>query len=201
MKKTIAAALAALTLFALSGCAVTKASPLPEKDEPVPEIEIETAPPESTAAEISAAAEPSDSPDVPPDEPDEITEENLAVAELGDIFISLPMPEGWEWEEINDDNGGSFGICFWKSGDRSQYAEVKYWESFGVCGTGLTEEKVDFPSGSSAWIGYYDGGSDWSFVSFCDDHKGFAAINSGLCGEKALTALDMLGRAEIGFTD
>lgn len=50
-----------------------------------------------------------------------------------------------------------------------------YWsDSFGVCGTGLKEETLTL-AGDSVFAGYYDGGKNWTFLSFQGKNSGIVA--------------------------
>ena len=182
MKRAVIA-LAALWICLLCACGSGGASP--PREGPV-----------ETAAEPETAIKPEAGGETPEENP---IEAPLLVAELSksEIYMSLPVFEDWEFELVESDGPG---IRFWRTGDLKGYAELLYYDMFGVCGMGLEEREAEFPSGQPARIGYYDGESDWSFVIFdADGMEGdYAAVNHGLTGGDAMLALSMLGQAAIG---
>ena len=118
-----------------------------------------------------------------------------AVFEKGYINMKLPICEGWEYEIIEDEYPG---IRFMKKGAKDEYAELRYYGMFGVCGTGLEEESTEFPEGQKVRFGYYDGNKEWSFIAFYDAAGDYAATNCGLMDEDADTAVSMLKQAVVG---
>lgn len=99
------------------------------------------------------------------------TEYALQTVSCGNI--SIEIPETWDHELVKEDGGGYFIVI------RPPYEQgcvrVGYWPNFGVCGTGLTEEKTVI-AGMNATVGTYDGSDVWSFITFGDD---YVAINEG----------------------
>ena len=176
MKRTVII-LAALLCFALCGCGSSV------QEEPG-EAAVEAVKPE-------AGGEGSWSGSV------EAPQQTIAEFSRDGICMRLPIFEDWEYELIESDVPG---IRLWRTGDLKGYAELLYYDMFGVCGTGLEEKEAEFPSGRQARVGYYDGASDWDFVIFdVDGFEGdFAAVNHGLTGGDAKLALSMLGQAVIG---
>lgn len=83
--------------------------------------------------------------------------------------ISLTVPEGWKYELCPMDSDslliGDYGICFSPEDAEFGFVEVAYIRSFGVCGTGLSQEEVTV-AGHPAWKGTYDGHGYWDFIGF-----------------------------------
>lgn len=94
--------------------------------------------------------------------------------------ITLTIPKGWEYRlcPVGDDAllSSSYGIQFYPKGQKG-YVEVGYQDTFGVCGTGLKEEKWKI-AGVEANVGYYDGSEIWSFVAFHGDDEKIVALAS-----------------------
>lgn len=93
--------------------------------------------------------------------------------------ISISIPDGWNYEKYPMDSdelmSGMYGICFHPEGVTEGYVELAYFDSFGVCGTGLAEEKVTI-AGNAANIGTYDNHGYWDFVTFQGECKGVVAL-------------------------
>lgn len=83
--------------------------------------------------------------------------------------ITLTIPDTWESEICDVDNTSliltSYGIHLKPTAESEGFVEVGYCDSFGVCGTGLEEKKVTI-AGHEANIGYYDGNTNWNFISW-----------------------------------
>ena len=83
--------------------------------------------------------------------------------------ISLTVPEGWKYELCPMDSDslliGDYGICFSPEDADIGFVEIAYIQSFGVCGTGLSQEEVTV-AGHPAWKGTYDGHAYWDFIGF-----------------------------------
>ena len=83
--------------------------------------------------------------------------------------ITLTLPDTWESEICDVDNTSlistSYGIHLKPTAESEGFVEVGYCDSFGVCGTGLEEKKVTI-AGHEANIGYYDGNTNWNFISW-----------------------------------
>ena len=83
--------------------------------------------------------------------------------------ISLTVPEGWKYELCPMDSDslliGDYGICFFPEDADIGFVEIAYIRSFGVCGTGLSQEEVTV-AGHPAWKGTYDGHTYWDFIGF-----------------------------------
>lgn len=89
-----------------------------------------------------------------------------AECEWKNIKISLSIPEGWKYETAEySEYAGRFGIRFAPEGCDG-WVGLYYYEMFGVCGTGLEEKEITFEDGRKAWMGIYDGGDTFSFITF-----------------------------------
>lgn len=98
------------------------------------------------------------------------TESNEDVIVSGPFgSITLTIPDTWESEICDVDNPSliltSYGIHLKPTAESEGFVEVGYCDSFGVCGTGLKEKKVTI-AGHEANIGYYDGNTNWNFISW-----------------------------------
>lgn len=127
--------------------------------------------------------------------------------------VTLQIPEGWEFEAIAaSDNGITSGLRIWPTnpemptvynepylaeGEESSivfpHATIAFYDyPFGVCGTGLKTETRTLSDGSDVGVGYYDGGTDWSFVSCHLFDQTLAAVNNSLTGADAEQALNIM---------
>lgn len=102
--------------------------------------------------------------------------ENLVTARYSDdaASIELSVPEDWSFEDYSGD--GCCGLILSpKSAPELCYSLLYYERGFGVCGTGLEEERTQLgKDGIEANIGYYDGGERWSFIAFRLDGFSYA---------------------------
>ncbi len=89
--------------------------------------------------------------------------------ELG-YGISVPYVQGWEYMiEEADGSNTTFGISFRPQG-KEGWIHFECLDSFGVCGTGLEQEKY-----KSGYIGTYDGKDIWDFIWQPVGDKSFVA--------------------------
>ena len=90
--------------------------------------------------------------------------------------ISLTIPDGWEYyaEDSGDEN--DFCIAFWPEGQTEGKIKVWYYDSFGVCGTGLEEEKITIGE-YEAYQGTYDNRKTWNFISFLGMPGSYVVLN------------------------
>lgn len=115
------------------------------------------------------------------DQTDSLKLQGMTVTQEGPYgSIALTIPKGWEYRlcPVGDDAllSSSYGIQFYPKGQKG-YVEVGYQDTFGVCGTGLKEEKWKI-AGVEANVGYYDGSEIWSFVAFHGDDEKIVALAS-----------------------
>ena len=95
-------------------------------------------------------------------------EENFILAEYSyeDVYMSAKLPTWWEYETIpygseamsrEFDNG--FGLCFWDESTPELSFRLLYQEGpVGLCGTGLTTDKITLQNGKTASVAIYGGG-------------------------------------------
>ena len=83
----------------------------------------------------------------------------IKTAEYGYQYanIKLQLPKDWEYEiipaeqEDGTDIIQNFGICFFPEEETEMKLELLYWvNGIGICGTGVTIEKVNFQNGMTA---------------------------------------------------
>ena len=83
--------------------------------------------------------------------------------------ISVKIPAGWKCEvcpEGSEDLVASkYGFHIYPENVSEGFIELGYYNLFGVCGTGLTEEKTKI-AGVTARIGTYDDNDFWDFITF-----------------------------------
>lgn len=184
MKKYVVCLLCLASLLVLTACGTAQSAPQePEKEVADSPVAPETVP--TTPVEFSN----------------------------GRACVSLALPEGWEYEPIeNSDMGIMYGIRFrpteltevtvinepFLAADKEPEpivptATIGFFNGpFGVCGTGLAEESKTLSDGTEVRVGYYDGSPNWSFVSFRAANETLAAINDGLVGQDAEDALALI---------
>lgn len=112
--------------------------------------------------------------------------------------ISIEIPPTWTHELTKADDGSYFIII--RPSHETGSIQVGYWPGFGVCGTGLTEEKTRI-AGMEANIGYYDGSSQWSFITFRLEGKTYVVLKDGAeswWGAHGDTVMQILGTLRIG---
>lgn len=127
--------------------------------------------------------------------------ENEVGCEYGYARMTVYLPYGWEYEvrEYHPENH-SFGIDFWPEG-YSGKVSVNFYESFGVCGTGLVQEEITL-AGEAAWMGTYDNRAVWDFISFKYLPGNYVVMTEGVDdwwdthGSEAMEILDNMVLAE-----
>ena len=94
--------------------------------------------------------------------------------------LRVQVPDGWKYElcpagslTVSDQ---AFGVKIWPDSGSDSCVQLYWSDSFGVCGTGLKEETLTL-AGDSVSAGYYDGGKNWTFLSF-------QGKNSGIVGNR-----------------
>lgn len=94
--------------------------------------------------------------------------------------ITLAIPENWNYETYPIDNeelfDGSYGIRFYPKDAAEGYIDLVYADSFGVCGTGLAQEKATI-AGQPASIGTYDNHAYWDFIAFQEQFDGIVVLS------------------------
>ena len=92
--------------------------------------------------------------------------------------ISLTIPDGWEYETEFWTDSVSFDIAFWPAERFEGKIRVCYYDLFGVCGTGLEQEKIKLGN-YEAWKGTYDGHKVWDFISLIGTPGSYVIENEG----------------------
>ena len=86
--------------------------------------------------------------------------------------ISVYLPDTWTAEAAPMDSGkltyGLYGLILKPADAPADHIELTCTDSFGVCGTGLSEEKREL-AGTEAVIGTFDGHAHWDFIAFPGD--------------------------------
>ena len=86
--------------------------------------------------------------------------------------ISVTLPDTWRAEAAPMDSGklmaGLYGLVLRPADAPADHIELTCTDSFGVCGTGLSEEKREL-AGTEAVIGTFDGHAHWDFIAFPRD--------------------------------
>lgn len=114
-------------------------------------------------------------------------------------MLQVTLPEGWTYDTCPEGSDqlvvGDYGIHFYPEDASEGFIELCYVDFFGVCGTGLDQEKVTL-AGDEAYIGTYDHGDNWDFVSFHGTNEGIVALTYAVegwwpeYGEQALEILE-----------
>lgn len=133
-----------------------------------------------------------------------LTQPELVRFGCGYANISLTIPYGWEYETEAWTDSGEFGICgefgvsFWPSGrSEGKIRVLFYGDRFGVCGTGLEEEKIKLGN-YEAWKGTYDNRKVWDFISLIGTPGDYVIENEGAgrwwdeYGDEAMQILNTL---------
>lgn len=96
---------------------------------------------------------------------------------------SIKVYDSWDAQPIMLDDG-QWGLTLTPKAQPQLKYYLEFYkqeQGFGVCGTGLEEEKTVI-GGMEANVGYYDGADYWSFVSFdCGGVSG--SLTWGIDGE------------------
>lgn len=87
--------------------------------------------------------------------------------------LTVQLPDGWTGEVLEQGSerlqelgsGAVCALCIRPAAQKMGWVEIGLQPSFGVCGTGLTQEKITL-AGQEASVGTYEGERIWSFVSF-----------------------------------
>ena len=85
-----------------------------------------------------------------------------------------------------------YGLKLYKNNEE-QYAMLYFYTNkFGVCGTGRSSEDIVLDNGNKAAIGYYDGSTNWSDISFYDINESIAVLNYGLVDDDAKEVIEFI---------
>ena len=104
----------------------------------------------SGCAADAPANDPTGNIDTP--EPQPTVTGETAVYTSGYVDIALTIPEGWQWESVQDKSMGTEGIRFRKTDDKAVSFELLCWRNgYGICGTGVTSEELTLSGGQKLW--------------------------------------------------
>lgn len=96
--------------------------------------------------------------------------------------LSILIPDTWTAEPAPMDSGklmdGLYGLILKPTDAPADHLELYCTDSFGVCGTGLSEETRDL-AGCAAVIGTFDDHAHWDFVAFPKDGAQIVARHTG----------------------
>ena len=114
---------------------------------------------------------------------------------IDNINLELNIPNEWNYKEIprnEDNNFYKFALKLYKNSEE-QYAMLYFYNNqFGVCGTGRTSESIVLNNGKEAIIGYYDGNTNWSDISFYSMNKNIAVMNNNLINDDANEVIEFI---------
>lgn len=122
-----------------------------------------------------------------------IINEKQAIYDVNNDYLNLTIPDDWEFEIITDFTNSMYrcGLKIYPKNSEN-CMNVYCTNSFGVCGTGLKVEKINLNNGIEVEVGYYNNNENWEYAYFEDVEYKIAAWNSGLIGEDANIALEIL---------
>ena len=101
-----------------------------------------------------AAKMPADDPtgNVNTPDPQPVITGETATYTSGYVDMALTIPEGWQWESVQDKSMSTEGIRFRKTGDKAVSFELLCWRNgYGICGTGVTSEELTLSGGQKVW--------------------------------------------------
>ena len=107
--------------------------------------------------------------------------------------ISIKIPDSWEYETISDvmDDVLNEVHLYPDFNKKNVYMSFrKDKKPLGVCGTFLTTEKLSLNNGKEATVGYYDGGTNWSFINIASEN--LFSWNSGLTEEQSKIGIEIM---------
>ena len=114
---------------------------------------------------------------------------------VDNVYIELKIPSEWKYEELqkNPDNEFyKFALKLYKDSEEKYAVLYFYNNSFGVCGTGRSSEKITLNNGQEAIIGYYDKNTNWNDISFYNYNKYIAVMNYGLINDEAKEVIEFI---------
>ena len=121
--------------------------------------------------------------------------------------MSINIPEGWEYE-INEytEGSSSFGISFWPEGETEGKLKFLYYEAFGVCGTGLSQEIIKIGN-YEASKATYGNSKVWNFIALRVEPRWYVILNEGATEwlakrmEEVMAIIETICVAEEAFTE
>lgn len=116
---------------------------------------------------------------------------------VDNMEIKWHIPSSWNYEEVETNNNILFSLKLYKE-NKENYALLNVYEdSYGVCGTGRTEDTFTLNNNQEAIIGYYYNNPIWSDISFKDYASRVAIINYSLKENDAKEILEFIKTLEI----
>lgn len=115
--------------------------------------------------------------------------------------ITLTVPYDWEYTTARSANSIDYCIEFWPKGQEKGKLQLWYYDAFGVCGTGLKEEKITL-AGYEANEGTYDNKKLWDYISLIGTPGKYVVMNQGAeiwwdeYGDEAMEILEGMKVAE-----
>ncbi len=97
----------------------------------------------------------------------------------GDVNMSIDIPSDWEYEirEYSPEME-SCSIYFWPADQNEGKLNFQYSKFFGVCGTGLSEEKITVGA-YEANKGTFYNAKGWSFISLITEPGAYVILSDG----------------------
>ena len=147
-----------LVLLLLAGCARTPLPPDTPEQTREPEARNETAAPEQTPETETAPGT------ALPEEDDEMKKGTVTLDGLNS-YLRLKLPEGWTWA-VEEPGFGERSILLSAPTDDGFRIRLVFWETFGLCGTGVDFSEYTLPDGRKATLAT-EGGPDevtWTLI-------------------------------------
>ncbi len=93
--------------------------------------------------------------------------------------FSFRLLAGWRYEILEAQEGDEgLGLAIWPEGHAEGRLLLKYYDMFGICGTGLSQETV-YLAGHRAVKGTYDGSVLWDHMIFQGLAGDYVVLNQG----------------------
>lgn len=92
--------------------------------------------------------------------------------------ITLTIPRGWKYETEHGKDSVDYCISFWPENQTDGKIKVWYYDAFGVCGTGLKQDKITLGD-YEACKGTYDNKKVWDFISLIGKPGNYVIMNEG----------------------
>lgn len=107
----------------------------------------------STLSGCTVKPEPSDpTGNVNTPDPQPVITGETAEYTSGYVDMAMTIPEGWQWESVQDKELSAEGIRFWKTDDKTLDFKLLCWRGgYGICGTGVTSEELTLSGGQMVW--------------------------------------------------
>ena len=115
---------------------------------------------------------------------------------VDNMAIKWHIPSSWNYEEVETNNNILFSLKVYKENNEDYALLNVYEDSYGVCGTGRTENTFTLNNNQEATIGYYNN-TIWSDISFKDYAPKVAITNYSLKESEAKEILEFIKTIEI----